>query len=452
MPGMGGGGLSTGNPVILDAFHRLVFHQFLVVLALCLAGSLAWLLLSSSGGLSKSLSAEPRARKVLRIFFGLLWILDGVLQYQPQMPLGFASGVLRGGAESSPLWVRNLVDAAAQIWDRQPIVLATAVIWVQIGLGLWLLVARRGLASRLAGAASAVWALLIWVVSGFGGILAAGASLVIGQPGASLLYAGAGVLLALPLVTWQQGRLLLVARKVLGGFLIAMSVLQAFPGRGMWSGFDHGEAANPISLMAADMASVKQPSLTEWAVRSFGDLTSHAPLLVNGFFVLAFGATGILLFSSSDRRLRQARLLGGVTAGIAWVFVENLGVFGGLSTDPNTMVPLFGLLVALTVPTTSPNKSKVSEEVEVPSDVEAGVGAPQKSYPRLAMAVSSVVAISIIALGAIPMTAAWASGVTDPLLAQTLNEPPQSVNFSPLPFTLQLKKMARNGGKRNRIG
>jgi cytochrome oxidase Cu insertion factor (SCO1/SenC/PrrC family) len=414
----------------------LVFHQLLVVLALFLAGSLAWLLLSSSGGLSKSLSAEPKARKILRTFFGLLWILDGVLQYQPQMPLGFADGVLRGGAESSPLWVRNLVDSAASIWDRQPIVLATAVIWVQIGLGLWLLVARRGVASRLAGAASVIWALVIWVVSGFGGILAAGASLVIGQPGASIFYAGAGVLLALPLAAWQQGRLLVVARRVLGGFLLAMSVLQAFPGRGMWSGFDHGEVVNPISLMAADMASVKQPALSEWVVRSFGDLTAHAPLLVNGFFVLAFGATGILLFSSSERRLRQARVIGSITAAIAWVFVENLGLFGGLSTDPNTMVPLFGLLIALTVPATTPIKTEIEEAVDVPADAEEGVAVPQKSSPRLAMAVSSVVAVSIIALGVVPMTTAWASGVADPLLAQTLNEPPQAVNFAPLPFNL----------------
>jgi hypothetical protein len=204
----------------------------------------------------------------------------------------------------------------------------------------------------------------------------------------------------------------------------------------MWSGFTHGEVVNPISLMAADMASVKQSALTEWAVRSFGDLTAHAPVLVNGFFVLAFGATGIFLFFGSERRLRQARLIGGVTAVIAWVFVENLGVFGGLSTDPNTMVPLFGLLIALTVPATSPMKNQVSEVVEAPADVDTGAGVAQKSYPRLAMAVSSVVAISIIALGVIPMTAAWASGVADPLLAQTLNEPPQSVNFSPLPFTL----------------
>jgi cytochrome oxidase Cu insertion factor (SCO1/SenC/PrrC family) len=331
--------------------------------------------------------------------------------------------------------VRNLVDSAASIWDRQPIVLATAVIWVQIGLGVWLLVARRGVASRLAGAASVIWSLVIWVVSGFGGILAAGASLVIGQPGASILYAGAGVLLTLPLAAWQRDRLLVVARRVLGGFLIAMSVLQAFPGRGMWSGFAHGEVVNPISLMAADMASVKQPALTAWAVRSFGDLTAHAPLLVNGFFVVAFGLTGAFLFSNSERRLRQARVLGGVTAVIAWVFVENLGLFGGLSTDPNTMVPLFGLLIALTVPATAPSKTEL-EEVVAPAEGEEGVGVPAKSYPRLAMAVSSVVAVSIIALGVVPMTAAWASGVTDPLLAQTLNEPPQAVNFAPLPFNL----------------
>lgn len=438
MPGMGGGELSTGNPVIIDAFHRLVFHQFLVVLALCLAGSLAWLLLSSSGSSLRIPTVEARPRMFLRNFFGLLWVVDGLLQYQPQMPLGFAGGVLRAGAESSPLWVRNLVESAASIWDRQPIVLAVAVIWVQIGLGVWLLVARRGVASQLAGVASVIWALVIWLVSGFGGILAAGASLVIGQPGASILYAGAGVLLALPLSWWQRDSCLVVARRVLGGFLVAMSAFQAFPGRGMWTGVDgQGEATNPIALMAAEMASVKQPTATAWAVRSFGDLTTHAPLLVNGFFVFAFGLTGVLLFSSSPKRLRTARYLGGAATVIAWVFVENLGLFGGLSTDPNTMVPLFGLLLALTM---GAKGSPVEEQMASEDASDRGTnGEPlvaNRGLPRLALLVSSVVAVSIIALGVVPMTAAWANGSTDPLLAETLNEPPAPVNFASLPFHL----------------
>jgi cytochrome oxidase Cu insertion factor (SCO1/SenC/PrrC family) len=435
---MGGGDLSTGSPAILDAFHRLVFHQFLVVLALCLAGSLAWLLLSSTGTTQISHVLEPRPRTVLRNFFGVLWIIDGLLQYQPQMPLGFASGVLRGGAESSPSWVRSLVDGAASIWDRQPIVLATAVIWVQIGIGVWLLVARRGRLSQLGGVASVIWALIIWVVSGFGGIFAPGASLVIGQPGASLLYAGAGLLIAAPLGWWQRPTLLTTSRRVLGAFLIAMSVLQAFPGRGMWTGLRDGEVVNPIALMAADMASVNQPAFTAWAVRSFGDLTAHAPLLVNGFFVGAFAVTGWLLFSTDAARLRRARVLGLGASAIAWVLVENLGLFGGLSTDPNTMVPLMGLLWSLTA------REHVTAGTHEVTEVPGQRAAPPAShptgamaFPRLALSVSSVVAVSIIAIGVIPMTTAWASGTTDPLLAESLNEPPQSVNFAALPFHLK---------------
>ena len=438
MPGMGGGGLSTGNPVIVDAFHRLVFHQFLVVLALCLAGSLAWLLLSSSGGPRRLVALETRPRMFLRNFFGVLWIIDGLLQYQPQMPLGFASGVLRGGAESSPPWVRNLVDAAASIWDRQPIVVATAVIWIQVGLGLWLLLARRGRASQLAGAASALWSLVVWVVSGFGAVFASGASLIIGQPGASILYGAAGVLLAVPLSWWHREKLEILARRVLGAFLLAMSLLQAFPGRGMWSGISaDGRVTNPIALMAQAMASVKQPALTAWAVRSFGDLTAHAPIFVNGFFVLAFGLTGALLFSTSPTRLRSARLVGVVASLVAWIFVENLGLFGGLSTDPNTMVPLVGLLLSLTMPAATAAEARNSVvEVEVESPDEPGPQVAGGGFPRLALLVPSVVAVSIIALGVIPMTTAWATSTTDPLLAETLNEPPQSVNFASLPFTL----------------
>ena len=437
MPGMGGGGLTTGNPVIIDAFHSLVFHQLLFVVGICLAGSLVWLMLSSSGGQTTPAGNEPRVRAVLRSFFGCLWILDGLLQYQPQMPLGFASGVLRGGAASSPEWVRNLVDAAASIGDRQPIILATAVIWIQVGIGVWMLVARRGLASRLAGAASAVWALIIWVVSGFGGVFAAGASLVIGQPGASLLYAAAGLLIAAPLSWWAGDLLLIRARRGLGVFLLAMVALQAFPGRGMWSGTIHGKVTNPISLMTSDMASVHQLAVTAWAVRSFGDLTSNAPVLVNGFFVAVFAGTGVLLMSGNPAQLRLARIIGLTGAGVAWVFVENFGLFGGLSTDPNTMVPLIGLLTSLTA---APRPvAQVAADLAAPPEAAldlATAHVARRSGLVVAM-MGSVVSVAIIALGVIPATAVWAKGTTDPLLAETLNEPPQQVNFSPYPFHLQ---------------
>src|SRR5215472_15603599 len=49
---------------------------------------------------------EAPARRLLRLGFGALWLLDGVLQIQPAMPSGLASGVMVPAAATSPPWVR----------------------------------------------------------------------------------------------------------------------------------------------------------------------------------------------------------------------------------------------------------------------------------------------------------------------------------------------------------
>ena len=67
-------------------------------------------------------------------------------------------------------------------------------------------------------------------------IFAPGPSWLFGAPGAALWYAVAGALIALPDRAWLGGQL---GRRLLagaGGFLAVMAVLQAWPGRGFWSG------------------------------------------------------------------------------------------------------------------------------------------------------------------------------------------------------------------------
>ena len=49
---------------------------------------------------------------MLRIGFGLLWVLDGVLQAQPRMAAGLPSQVIEPAAASSPHWVQHLVNWA----------------------------------------------------------------------------------------------------------------------------------------------------------------------------------------------------------------------------------------------------------------------------------------------------------------------------------------------------
>ena len=71
------------------------------------------------------------------------------------------------------------------IWSDHPISAAAATVWIQVGVGVFLLVAPRGYWSRTAGAVSAGWGLVVWVFGeGFGGVFGQGSSWLFGSPGA----------------------------------------------------------------------------------------------------------------------------------------------------------------------------------------------------------------------------------------------------------------------------
>jgi len=110
-------------------------------------------------------------------------------------------------------------------------------VWIQLGIGILLLVAPRGRWSRAAGLVSVGWGLVVWVFgAAFGGLLAPGLTLLFGAPGAVLIYVVGGVLVALPERAWagrQLGRIITVS---VGVFLLVMAGLQAWPGRGFWQG------------------------------------------------------------------------------------------------------------------------------------------------------------------------------------------------------------------------
>jgi hypothetical protein len=105
-----------------------------------------------------------------------------------------------------------------------------SAVWIQVGIGIWLLASARGTWSRLAGLVSVGWGLVVWVFGeSFGGIFAPGLTWLFGSPGAVLINAVAGALVALPERTWRSplvGRLTLAG---LGLFLAGMAVLQAWP-------------------------------------------------------------------------------------------------------------------------------------------------------------------------------------------------------------------------------
>ena len=230
-------GLSPSDPTLVAAFRSALLHQgaiallILVFLWLLWATARIWRPAASpgTGGASTGEPVEARARWLLRTGFGVMWIFDGILQAQPKMAGGLATQVMQPIAASSPGWVQHLVNWGGTAWSYHPVQAGAASVWIQVGIGTWLIVAVRGPWSRLAGAASVTWGLIVWVFGeSFGGIFAPGLSWLTGAPGAVLIYVVAGALIALPEGAWRgprPGRLLLAG---LGVFFVAMAVLQAW--------------------------------------------------------------------------------------------------------------------------------------------------------------------------------------------------------------------------------
>jgi cytochrome oxidase Cu insertion factor (SCO1/SenC/PrrC family) len=428
VPGMNSG-LSPDDPVLVAAFQSALLHQAAIAACLLLllwiswAAARTWVTAAATGPRPAPGPAEPAGRSVLRVGFGLLWVLDGILQVQPKMAGGLPSQVIEPAAQSSPLWVQHLVNWGGTIWSYHPVPAASASVWIQAGIGVWLLAAPRGWWSRSAGLASVVWGLVVWVWGeSFGGIFAPGLSWMTGAPGAVLLYCVAGALIALPASIWhtaRTGRLLLAGT---GVFWMGMAVLQAWPGRGFWHGTN-----GTLAGMVSSMAQTSQPRPLSALVSAFGSFDAAHGLAVNLLTVIALAAGGALLVTGRPALVRVGVIAGTVFCLADWVLVQDLGFLGGLGTDPNSMIPMILLLWAgyrALAPV-----SAIGETANVPAGETAGTGwrdwlRPGPLRDRLGTTgVRTVAALSaavVVVIGAAPMAAASADPNADPIIAQAI--------------------------------
>jgi cytochrome oxidase Cu insertion factor (SCO1/SenC/PrrC family) len=481
-------GLDVTNPVLVGAFRTALLHQGLVALLILATAAVAWAsvrefwptLIRRDGSLPApegEREDEPPARRLVRYGFGLLWIFDGLLQAQPAMAAGLPSKVIAPAAAASPAWVQHLLNWAGTAWSFHPIQAATATVWIQVGIGIWLLAAERGPISRLAGLVSIGWALVVWVFGeAFGGVFAPGLSVLFGAPGAVLFYAVAGALLALPERHWRSAALGKALLSGLGVFFIGMAVLQAWPGRGFWQGTSHG-AAGSLTAMVSSMSSTPQPAPLARLTANFASFAAGHGSLLNTVAVLALAAIGIGLVGGAiglagapaslgqqnvpprmqgwlRRLLLPAVILATVACLAIWVLVQDFGFLGGLGTDPNSMIPLLLLVIAgyLGVSRVAqPAEQEVAPAVP-PTPVPAPAPAPALSqrWPAsirpvgLARGFASVRASGLVALwgaflvlfGAGPMAMAQANPVADPIIAQAVGGSSAPLYVQAAPFAL----------------
>lgn len=497
MPGMSSG-LSPNNSTIVSAFQSALLHQALVVVVILVLLAIAWNVLrsvqyrnaaaavaveragaadagdgDSAAGRTPIVSmyplatklevwaeTEPSGRRVLRIGFGLLWVFDGVLQAQASMPLGMTTQAIAPTAKASPAWAQHVVNLGATVWSDHPIVAAAAVVWIQLGIGLWLLVAPRGFWSRGAGLVSMGWGLVVWVFGEvFGGVLVPGVTWMFGAPGAVLFYCFAGALIALDDRRWANSQLGRVILRTMGVFFLAMAVLQSWPGRGFWQGrVPNAGGAGMLTAMVTQMAGTPQPRLLASWVRAFASTDAAHGWAVNLFVVIALALIGLGWLSRRDRIVLTTVVVAAVLCLADWVLVEDFGFFGGTGTDPNSMIPMLLVFVAgyvamiRTVVTTE--AEVLDPQLELPADLTPEPGGVRKleeaelhrppwrervrTHPAYAFRVLSAMgAVILMLLGAAPMALASLNHRADPIVSQAVDGPPTAVDLVAPSFQLE---------------
>ena len=472
-----GHGLPTDDPTVTAAFRTALVHQFLVIVFVVAGLAIVWNTVrtvryrraveSGATDAPEPLTweyPEPPARRLLRIAFGLLWIFDGLLQAQSSMPLGLTGSVITPAAASSPGWVQHLVAVGTGVWNGHPVSAAASVVWIQVGIGLFLLVAPRGRWSRAAGLASAGWGLVVWSFGeAFGGIFGHGGSWLFGSPGAVVFYGVAGALVALPDQVWESDRIGRTLVRVTGVFFVGMGVLQAWPGRGFWSG-----TGGTLSSMETQMSQLSQPSVTASWVRAFGSFDVRHGWLVNAVVVVALAGIGACFLTARPSLVRAGVIAGSVLCLADWVLVQDFGFLGGLGTDPNSMLPMTvvftsGYLALVRLPVraaasaTAPAAPAPPVADRVPVGAAPRTGESEGAVPDgpagpapaapgqrlvglhpsyLLRSIAALGAVAVVLVGAAPMALAAANSSADPIVNSALNGSPDVVDAPAPGFTL----------------
>ena len=302
-------------------------------------------------------------RRALQLALGALWLLDGMLQFQPSM---FGRGfprMLAGSAHGNPAVVARPITWSAGIIGHHVVALNALFAAIQLLLGLG--IAWRP-AVKFALAGSVAWSLAVWWLGeGLGGVLAGTASPVNGAPGAVLLYALLAVLL------WPADRPP-AARRPVAPFTAAPFTVAPFTaapftaapftaapftaaravGRSVaqaswlvvWLGLAALAllpASRPIGRTIADSTPGEPAWLAGLDAHLASALTEHGLLAsVALAVVLTVVATGTFL---PRRPARAIIVLAVALAAALWLAQGLGGILTGSATDPDTG-PLLALL------------------------------------------------------------------------------------------------------------
>jgi cytochrome oxidase Cu insertion factor (SCO1/SenC/PrrC family) len=360
---MYGRSLDLTNFIVVTLFKHTLFVTNVLWIAVVASVFLITLLLSRrifSFNRTPAESDEPRARTYLRWAFGLLWLIDGILQFQPSMPLGLANNVVRPMTVGTPSGLHSLMIHFINIWNSHPVSLAAGVAWFQVGLGLVILVSN-GRTGRWVAGISALWAAFIWLIgNGAGGIFVHGATILFGWPGASLFYVIAGAWLFVNPTRFHASFSTFTLRFFAILFSVAI-VFQSLPAAGFW----HGGNTNALTTMTTSMTGVAQPHALAWVVRHSGTIAGQMGGGFNIVVILWLAVCAVALLMSVTTRWNWPAYTAVIGCIVFWIIAEDGAFFGGLATDFNSLIPMAVLIGCATprLQSLAPRTRRASKEM-----------------------------------------------------------------------------------------
>ncbi len=310
-----------GIPVIRASDFVPFYEEFL--LSALPAPFIAILFRKSQAGIK-----EQRSRSFLRIALGVMWILDAILQVQPEMNNLFAQYDLIPML-SMGFPVTQVILLSVNVWISNPPLTDLAAAVIQLYIGVIYLVTKRGLTFNINEAAAIVWCSVIWVFGeGFGGVFTTGSSILTGLPGSVLFYLIGALVLFFTSNENNKTRAEKTIRYATVLTLLISLGFQAYPANGFWSSLPVNVFPSPFGFLG-------------FAVTAQTRIAASSGIF-NAIFV-AIIAVAILLWLIKSM---FAPVLTFCFAVFTWIIYQGLGIVAQFSTDSNTGLILAILMVA----------------------------------------------------------------------------------------------------------
>jgi uncharacterized membrane protein YwaF len=304
-------------------------------------------------------------RRTVQIALGLLWLLDGALQLQHRMfTSSFANKVITPSAQGQPVLVSGPMHFGVHIILMHPAIFDACFGLIQLGLGaaiLWKRTAKYGLIG------SVVWGLSVWFTGeGLAGMASGHATLLMGAPGAALLYA----IIALAVLPSKDAKkpherepaywlAIIWAILWIGG-----AIFQLLPGQNSvsdlgsmiignasrapgWLATIDAHAANFVNSFGTATRSMAGMHMTTLQMAQMSTRSGSGYGLIL-FVAVVQSLIGLAIFMPRYG-LRKFAIAAGILVSLGfWVVGQSLGgYYTGLATDPNTAPLLILLGVAI---------------------------------------------------------------------------------------------------------